>query len=353
MEKEVLVSFIEEYLEGNGWSGEKIGDEVWYTKGYSQASADNKKFCDIDKVYSILQKNLSCSERREFHFDSIINPKGDTDYIIAGIQMIAFLNDLEKKERNSFFSFQPVIRTVPSDKVGVPGFLPCFVNVCMIETKATIEDFVNGFETWITILSKCSIHISSIRIKIKRHTNAYDGIGLKVCVFDEEIGQCNVYQIDSFEGFVLDYGFGLERICWAVNGFSNFDSIGQKYENFGLNVTDFSRQLSLIVLMMKSGIKPNSSKYGLRLRNLFEIYANKYSMWNYIDSIQYYYHYWGRFIDNEISVDDILNSFSKEMSYQKKKIIASNAKTPLPKKNNLTEDALVLHYLQGHMYTNE
>lgn len=351
MNKQENLNYIETYLLHNGWKSEKISGEIWYTKSYVQDGSHKKKYYELNRICDVLQKIFDLSGYQEFHYDSVINPYGDTDYIIAGIQLINSLNENERKIRKNIYSFQPVIRSVPESKRGVPGYLPCFVNVCVIGINATIQDFVDGVEEWITILSKCSIHISSLRIKIKYNTNVYDGIGLKICVHNKEIGQCNVYQIDEFTGLVLDFGFGLERICWAANDFLLFDSICQRYEDFGLKNTDYSRIISLIVLMLKSGIKPNSSKFGLRLRNLFEKYALEYAMWNYMETVKFYNKYWSRFIINDVKVEDVLDVFEAELVYQKKKIIASNANSPLPKKvEKFGTNELVLHYLQGHKY---
>lgn len=351
VDKQKNINYIEAYLLDNGWKGEIVAGETWYTKGYVPRRTHKKKYIELNKIYSVLKKNLGLGGHQEFHYDSVINPYGDTDYIIAGIQLINSMKENDRKVRKSMYSFQPVIRSIPMDKIGQPGYLPCFVNVCVIDINASIENFVERVEEWITILSKCSIHISSLRIKIKYHTNAYDGIGLEICVHDEEIGQCNVYQIDSYAGLVLDFGFGLERICWAANDFTLFDSICQKYEDFGLKNTDYSRIISIIVLLLKSGVKPNSSKYGLKLRNVFEKYASKYVMWDYSDTVKFYYQYWSSFIANEVLLEEILETFKAEIVYQKKRIIAGNANSPLPKKSDAFEnDELVLHYIRGHGY---
>lgn len=351
MDKRKYINYIESYLQDNGWEGKNVTGDIWYTKGYVPEKSHKKKYIELNKIYDVLQKNFRAFEHQEFHYDSVINPNGDTDYIIAGIQLINSMKENDRKVRKSIYSFQPVIRSVPIEKMGQPGYLPCFVNVCVVDINASIKDFIERVEEWITILSKCSIHISSLRMKIKYHTNAYDGIGLKICVHDEEIGQCNVYKIDSYAGLVLDFGFGLERICWAANDFTLFDSICQKYENFGLKNTDYSRIVSFIVLMLKSGVRPNSSKFGLKLRNMFEKYTLKYAMWDFSDTVEYYYQYWSKFILNEISVEKVMNMFKTELIYQKKRIIANNAKSSLPKKSDAFEnDELVLHYLRGHRY---
>lgn len=351
MDKQENIRCIEMHLLQNGWEGKMISSDTWYTKGYVQNRARRKKYYEWNKICALLQNQLRLGGHEEYAPHSVINPNGDTDYVIAGIQFIHSLCEEDRKIRKSFWSFQPVIRSIPADRIGMLGYLPCFVNVCVIDINADIQDFIDRVEEWFTILSKCSIHISSLRVKIKYHTNAYDGIGLKICVHEEEIGQCNAYEIDSFPGLVLDFGFGLERICWAANGFVAFDSVCQKYEDFGLKNTEYSRMLSLIVLILKSGVKPSSGKFGLKLRKLCEQYARKYVMWNYTDTLTFYYSYWSRFLVNEITLEEVRKRFAAELIYQKKKIIARNANVALTRKcEHFETDELVLLYLQEHRY---
>lgn len=354
MNKEFYISAIGSYLQEKRWKNIIREDGSWYCKEDTFFVPKPSKFVPIETIYGILLKGFKQSGREEFHFNSVINPYSDTDYIIAGVQAInKLLRENEIDTLRFLYSFQPVIRSVPKEKQGQDGFLPCFVNVCSITFDAEIQDYFDELELWITLLSKCSIHARAIRLKVKTKTNAYDGIGLKLQIGQEEIGQCNLYEIDYHgrKKLITDFGFGLERICWAANGFSFFQAIHQSYFNYGFGLQDFSNQLSLITLMLLSNIRPNSTKYGYNLRRLIERYAADYGMWDYSKTMMFYYNYWSNFIKSSMTFPQIKIIFETELQYQLKQIIVLDCHAQFSKKYTMVSaDDMVLKLIQCHAY---
>ena len=342
------------YLSAHGWKPIEANGRGCYGKDETIFVPQRKKKYRLEEIRTILEDKVRQQGYERFSFDSVVNPYSDTDFIIAGIQAVnVFAEKRMLMERRRLYTFQPVIRSVPACKDGCDGFLPCFVNFCLMGLNITMADYFEDLECCVTLLSLCSIHARAIRLEIKRRTNAYDGIGLKLYVGEEEIGQGNLYEY-SYEGgsiLISDFGFGLERVCWAANGFRLFGTIYQSEVNFALGLGDFSKRLSKIVLMMVSGLKPESSGMGAVLRRQIAAFAQCYAIYDWKNTLRYYYKFWSAFIRPKLMLDRVQILFADELDYQMVQRIAKERGYHItPNRGRLGFETVVRQMLFEHYF---
>ena len=354
MNKEKFLIEIEQYLLNNNWNKHENNGKIYYIKNGQGILSPRKKKISINRIFSIIQKELKLNIPNEFHFDSVVNTYKDTDYVIACLQMLnKYLIDDTEVHKNEYYSFQPVIRKINNGEF-IDGNLSSFVNVGTIYLDAKLADYFKELELWITIMSRCSIYVNGIKLQIKDKTNAYNGIGLQFFVGNIEIGQCNLYDIkfkDDIYRLVTDFGFGLERICWAANGYKDFKQIFQRLTDYYNHNHIYSDKVSTCVLLIMSGVKPNSSKYGIKLRKLLSDVYQIGLPWDYEESLNFYYNYWKTFIDSKIDRDILLSIFKKEMNYQQNyNIISENNLSVSQKKLKNSTDELIEYMIINHLY---
>lgn len=300
MNNEITIEHIKNYL-SNRWKYYIADGIEVYRKKDSPMLNLKKQSIDAGEVYNRLYRYLNDSVAKEFHYDSIINKHFDTDYIIAGFQVVnEYIDKANPLEADRLFYFQPVVRSVPLDKGISDGMIRTFTNVGTFFWGARVDDYFNELELWITALSKCSIYADALELQIKHKTKSYNGIGVRFLVESTEIGQGNIYSItvSDKECIVLDFGFGFERIVWATNGFSRFARICTPQIDAFFGKEKVCLLVSEFVLLALSGVKLDSSKFGLKMKHLISEMIRIEPRWNFYDAIDYYYSYWKTFLIN-------------------------------------------------------
>lgn len=320
----MLKDYIENYLTNQGWEKKIENGRQIFCKNNNlehQKNTKKSKCVYLQQIIDNIKNYFQIKNYHDIHFDSVINPYRDTDYIIAALQTINKIkyNDIGY-DKLSWYSFQPCIRPIPNGKKISDGFIPSFVNVGTISIGQNKDDYCNMIEDWISILSKCSIYISRIKLITKEKTKAYNGMGLSIYVDDFEIGQANYYKTkDVFDldddTFVLDFGFGLERIAWASNWFDDFNHIYQSTEDYFLHNDILSALINKQVLLIMSNVQPNSSKFGLKLRTDFQKIFSICKRMDVNESIKFAYNYWKQFISTEKTLEDVYTIWSNEINY--------------------------------------
>lgn len=315
---------IKQYLEEHNWVCNLIDGKSVFAKQYSNqnvAFGIKHKHVTLIQVVNVIKTYYTNKGIEESHFDTVINPYTDTDYIIAALQII---NRYKFKDipytPNILFSLQPCIRPIPSGKTVSEGFLHAFVNAGTIAVGQGKATFFEILEDWITVFSKCSIHISRIQLVMKNKTNAYNGGGLSIYVDGIEVGQANYYSTQNVlnvdeDSYVFDFGFGVERITWASNWFEDFNYIYQSTEDYYCRRDERTALVNQIVLLIISGVRPNSSKFGLKLKALFEQLAKEVNNSDLNASIKFAYEYWMQFMKPAINYSDLMGIWNNEMNY--------------------------------------
>lgn len=318
MEKESILCDIKKYL-SNRWMYFKKEDKEIYRKKENVRLSRKKRIISLEVVYNTLFEYLKNEVRDEFHFESIINEYYDTDYVIAGLQTInRYFEKAVPLMVGEWYYFQPVIRNIPYGKSVDDGMIRTFVNVGTIYVGATLKDYFKDFELWITALSKCSIYADSIELQIKTRTNIYDGVGIRILVGSIEVGQANIYEItfsDNQKYLVTDFGFGLERIAWATNYFTKFGLLCVPNIDLYFGKQDVCLMVSEYVLLALSGVKLNSSKYGLKMKRIIVNIISNEPRWKYDEAIIYYCIYWKKFLNTKIDIQDVIDMFERQYKH--------------------------------------
>ena len=113
---------------------------------------------------------------------------------------------LNKKEleKKSLWLLQPVIRLNNLPLCGCEdGYLSSFINICTIDVETDIYEYISRLEQWISILSYLSLHISGLKLVLKNKTTVFDGVGVEFQYKGIDLGQANIYEINSEKNMFL------------------------------------------------------------------------------------------------------------------------------------------------------
>ena len=122
---------------------------------------------------------------------------------------------------------------------------------------------------------------------------------------------------------IADFGFGYERILWAINGGKNFYApFVSKYDYLFGDLQEVDR-IKTITLMVMSGIKPSSSGKGKHIRSLMKDIKNIEEVTNIDDQITEYYNFYGQFIEPTIELENVRKIIKEEVDFNIKKKLLS------------------------------
>lgn len=271
MRKEEFENKLTDYLLCHGWNRLVKENKVSFVHGNEKGFLDTPltRYYSVKKISSAIKSVFLKKQLTEFHYDSVINPYPDSDFIIAALQYInRYIFGEYTPNKELIYSFQPVIRKIPMGGLIKDGFLRSFINVGTVGICQNIDDYFEQLEIWIDVFSACHIHISRLGIKVKQETNVYNGVGIEITVDGREVGQSNYYEIDCKGKWmgVTDMGFGLEHICWASNKWHGFETTFQSPLSYYLGYDNVSDLVNIIVLLIVSGVRPGANGFSAELR---------------------------------------------------------------------------------------
>lgn len=230
--------------------------------------------------------------------NNLKNSNKDTDLIIAGFQT-AFNQFEINTNKESWYSFQPVVRLNNLNLCGkIEGYISSFVNLCIVEIDISIRQYLYRIDWWIDILSKLSLHVSGLKLLLKRKTTKFEGYGIEFQYKGIEIGQANLYRFVTQQGecLVSDFGFGYERLLWAINGGKNFYyPLFDKFDIKNDNIFECDKIRTAILLIM-TGIIPAANGVGRHVKSLISK-ATVLNIDRFLDlRIKRYYDYYSKFL---------------------------------------------------------
>lgn len=204
-----------------------------------------------------------------------------------------------------------------------------FINICTIDVETDIYEYISRLEQWISILSYLSLHISGLKLVLKNKTTVFDGVGVEFQYKGIDLGQANIYEINSenHKKYVSDFGFGYERLLWILNGNKNFYvPIFPNYEVIKKNF-QYNDRLRTFTLLVLSGIIPAANGINGKVRKIinscFEM-CNNYDC-NMLFAIEYYYNYYKKFIVPKYDLNTVIKIFLEEYNnYIKRFLCVSN-----------------------------
>lgn len=240
---------------------------------------------------------------------NIANFEGQTDLVIAGVQMYDDVIHRNQKMRNDkVFVAQPCVRMQFQPLVeSQDGTSTSFVNVCTEKMGAEFSEHLQAIDHWCTVLSKLGLHMNDFIVVMRTSmkdwgTGEFSALELFFSYGGLELGDAAYLLIPQSNRPAIpisDIGFGLERMAWAVNKTSSyFDTLipwtaGGAREKF-----DLCRTIALLVLC---GVQARNKGPGLQFRRLAKTLSEKYYSADVYSILAYYFDYWAQFIKPSIS----------------------------------------------------
>lgn len=235
---------------------------------------------------------------------NIANFEGQTDLVIAGVQMFDdIIHRGEGIRENKVFVAQPCVRTQFQPHVeSQEGTSTSFVNVCTEKMGAEFEEHLQAVDHWCTILSKLGLFMNDFIVVMRTSVNdwgtgEFSALELFFCYGGLELGDAAYLLMPQPNRPAIpisDIGFGLERIAWAVNkSDSYFDTLTPWTACGRREMFDLFRTITLLVLC---GVQPSNKGAGLQLRRFAKVLSERYYDADTHSILTYYFNYWAQFI---------------------------------------------------------
>lgn len=206
---------------------------------------------------------------------NVVGAANDTFFAIAGVQVFdAVLRGVDAPTRTPYFVPQPSVRVKSLDKVGRrPGISSSFVNLCTEELNGSLSDYVRHLDGWFAVFGELGMDSDGLTLIVEpepKTRGAFEFRTVNVNYFGFELGEAIILAAtdESAVRTILDFGFGFERIVWAVNEIdSYFGLIGTP--SLALSgrhrLVDFVRTMTLLAA---AGLTGGNQGPGYVLRKL-------------------------------------------------------------------------------------
>lgn len=284
---------------------------------------------------------------------NIANFDGQTDLVIAGVQMFDDIIHRNQKIRNDkVFVAQPCVRMQFQPHVeSQEGTSTSFVNMCTEKMGSEFSEHLQSVDHWCTILSKLGLHMNDFIVVMRTSVNdwgtgKFSALELFFSYGGLELGDAAYLLIPHANRPAIpisDIGFGLERMAWAVNKTeSYFDTLMPWTATGTREMFDSCRTMSLLVLC---GVQAANKGPGLQFRRFAKVLGEKYYGENVYSIISYYFDYWTQFITPSIKREDAVTLARFEIERFVNLKICNELNLPPPRDE--TTDA----YLDRLVYT--
>lgn len=365
---------VNEFMAERGWCGRSCSscDRTFFFKPSTKMDVSVCGWHKCDKggypfrTYTKRKKMLTSAQIstrmgeyfRSVGFDlaisrNIANFGGQTDLVIAGVQMFDDIIHRNQKIRNDkVFVAQPCVRMQFQPHVeSQEGTSTSFVNVCTERMGAEFSEHLQSVDHWCTILSKLGLHMNDFIIVMRTSENdwgtgKFSALELFFSYGGLELGDAAYLLIPQANRPAIpisDIGFGLERVAWAVNKTdSYFDTLMPWTATGTREMFDSCRTMALLVLC---GVQAANKGPGLQFRRFAKVLSEKYYGVNVYSIIAYYFDYWAQFINPSISRDATVQLARLEIERFVNLQVCEALKLP-PPRNETTEA-----YLDRLVYT--
>lgn len=245
---------------------------------------------------------------------NIANSEGQTDLVIAGVQMFDDVIHRNQKIRNdNVFVAQPCVRMQFQSHVeSREGTSTSFVNVCTEKMGAGLPEHLQAVDYWCTILSKLGLHMNDFVVVMRTSVNdwgtgEFSALELFFSYGGLELGDAAYLCIPQEHRPAIpisDIGFGLERVAWAVNKTeSYFDTLMPWTAAGAREMFDSCRTIALLVLC---GVRAANKGPGLQLRRFAKVLSEKYYGVDVYSILAYYFDYWAQFMQPSMSKESAI-----------------------------------------------
>ena len=291
--------------------------------GWHKCNKEDYPFRTFSKRKKLLKPSQVSAKTSEYFrsagFESvpsrnIANTHGQTDLVIAGVQMFDDIIHHNQPLRNDkVFVAQPCVRMQFQSQVeSQEGTSTSFVNVCSEQMGATFPEHLQSIDHWCTVLSKLGLHMNDFVVVMRTSANdwgtgKFSALELFFSYGGLELGDAAyllVPQANRPAIPISDIGFGLERLAWAVNKTdSYFDTLMPWAATGAREMFDSCRTIALLALC---GVQATNKGPGLQFRRFAKVLGEKYYSADLFEILLFYFDYWAQFIDPSIERENAI-----------------------------------------------
>jgi len=245
---------------------------------------------------------------------NIANFEGQTDLVIAGVQMFDDIIHRNQEIRNDkVFVAQPCVRMQFQPHVeSHEGTSTSFVNVCTEKMGAEFSEHLQSVDHWCTILSKLGLHMNDFVVVMRTSTNnwgtgKFSALELFFSYGGLELGDAAYLLIPQANRpaiSISDIGFGLERVAWAINKNDSYFDTLMPWTIMGTReMFDSCRTIALLALC---GVQAANKGPGLQFRRFAKVLSEKYFSMDVYSILAYYFDYWAQFTKPSINREEAI-----------------------------------------------
>lgn len=280
----------------------------------------------LGSVWEALRAGFGQRDHATRRRDDLRNSHGQPLFVIAAIQNF----DPEVYLRapipeGPFLIAQPSMRFRYFDAVGQPeGVGTAFVNIGSYQFGASADIYRTHLAGWLSALTGVGLDRQGFTLTLERvdfDAGPYRGRYLIVNHGGIELGEAIYISHVSLAGggstTMVDFGFGLERIAWAVAGTAayhrNIGPIMGRVDDDAAFV-DSARCATLLAM---SGITPSNKAHGYRMRITAARLARVLGRRDLGCAVRDCYEEWLPFIDPVRDADDCIDVLKREIERQR------------------------------------
>jgi len=331
--------------------------------GWYKCDKGDRPFLTFSKRKKLLKPSQISAKMSEYFrsagFESAIprniaNTHGQTDLVIAGVQMFDDIIHRNQPLRNDkVFVTQPCVRMQFQSQVeSQEGISTSFVNVCTEQMGASFDEHLQSVDHWSTVLSKLGLHMNDFIIVMRTSkkdwgTGEFSALELFFCYGGLELGDAAYLHITQSNRPTIpisDIGFGLERITWAINKTeSYFDMLMPWTTICTREMFDACRTIALLNLC---GVQAANKGPGLQFRRFAKVLGEKYYGTDLFEVLPYYFDYWAQFVTPSIKRENAVMLARLEIERFVNLKICNELNLPPPRDETTDEylDRLVYTY---------
>ena len=252
----------------------------------------------------------------------IVNPHRDTVFVVAGVQIFhpTVFGDVEPPSGLRVVP-QPCVRLRYLDEVPHPrGLSTSFVNLCSEEFAVSTTAYFAHMDLWIDVFSAVGLHANYMVLSVNPDAwdvQPYMGATLTFTWCGIELGEgiwIHTIKNERLAGRgIMDFGFGLDRLVWAVNRTDTYyENIGpaSRFEPALVRTLD---RLRTIALLVGSGLRPGNRDAPLQLRRLLARYFSEAPHFDFRHAFRAFHDFWSDFYPLSSSQADCVGIVNEEL----------------------------------------
>ena len=201
---------------------------------------------------------------------------------------------------------QPSIRTDARDVVGErEGVTTSFVNLATVRTNAGVGEYVADLDAWLDLLSELGLFVSGCSLVIDPPTvedwgtGEFEKYAIRLVYGGLELGELGILrnfpQKIRDDLTIVDCGFSLERIAWALNRTPSFSPIVGPIRAAMHESVEYLDAVRTLALMAAGGVDPAPGGAGYRFRQLAGDLLADDPTGDCTELVRYYHAFWSDF----------------------------------------------------------